>query len=509
MIWELMLLAATVLCLALHYQYERTRNQAFYKRIPPVSNIPFVGCMLVLARFQPDNLHLKFQEFVSRFGKSFCALLLRDLMVVTADPRYVEELLSSQKHIQKNQLYWLLRDWLGEGLLLSYDRKWQVMRKIITPTFHFNILEQFVDVFERQSRVLVQKLSTLADGATTVDIYPHVGLMTLDVIAETAMGVCVHAQQDSKSDFVQAVNDVTNIVATRFIRPILVFPRLFKLLRPQQYEKQMEGIRIMHRFTEQIIEERRTALQNKYNTSTESAVNPEMLDIGLKPRMALLDVLLQSTTTDGQPLTDAQIRDEVNTFMFEGHDTTTSAISFCLYLLSRHPDCQRVLFEEIHNHFGTDTSRPIKYSDVQHLTYLNCVIKETLRLYPPIPVIGRWLKEELVLPDVTLPPRTNVLILLWQILRDPDVYTEPERFWPERHLENNERANVFSNIPFSAGPRNCIGQRFAILEMRTAIVQVLRHYELMAFGVPIQPSIKIVLRSKSGVNVGLKRRAYV
>lgn len=113
--------------------------------------------------------------------------------------------------------------------------------------------------------------------------------------------------------------------------------------------------------------------------------------------MALLDVLLQSTTTDGQALSDAQIRDEVNTFMFEGHDTTTSAISFCLYLLARHPECQRVLFEEIRNHFGTDTSRPIKYKDVQHLTYLNCVIKETLRLYPPIPVIGRWLKEELVL----------------------------------------------------------------------------------------------------------------
>lgn len=118
--------------------------------------------------------------------------------------------------------------------------------------------------------------------------------------------------------------------------------------------------------------------------------------------MALLDVLLQSTSTDGQPITDAQIRDEVNTFMFEGHDTTTSAISFCLYLLSRNADCQRVLFEEIRNHFGTDTSPPIKYSDAKNLTYLNCVIKETLRLYPPIPVIGRFLKEELVLREYSM-----------------------------------------------------------------------------------------------------------
>ncbi|XP_054731143.1 cytochrome P450 4ae1 isoform X1 [Anastrepha obliqua] len=505
MIWELLL--ATLLLIFLYDYYTRMRNQEFYKRIPLVSKIPLVGCILVLARFQPDNLHSKFQEFVTRFGKSFCAPVIRGLMVVTADPRYVEELLSSQKHIQKNQLYWLLRGWLGNGLLLSHGQKWQMMRKIITPTFHFKILEQFVDVFEQQSRVLADKLAEFADGATTVDIYPHVGLMTLDVIAETAMGVCVNAQRNSKSDFVQAVKDVTNIVATRFIRPVLAFPRTFKLLRPQQFEKQMEGVETMHRFTEKIIEERRLLLQNKISTNAE-AFGPDADDIGLKPRMALLDVLLQATTNSGQPLTHTEIRDEVNTFMFEGHDTTTSAISFCLYLLSRHVECQRELFDEIRGHFGDDTSRPIKYSDLHNLTYLNCVIKEVLRIYPPIPVIGRWLKEELVLPDVTLPPRTNVLILLWQILRDPDIYAEPERFWPERHLMSNVRASAFSNIPFSAGPRNCIGQKFAIFEMRTVVVQVLRHYELLPIGAPVQPSIKIVLRSKTGVNVGLKPRVY-
>uniref|UniRef100_W8BKP5 Cytochrome P450 4ae1 n=1 Tax=Ceratitis capitata TaxID=7213 RepID=W8BKP5_CERCA len=304
-----------------------------------------------------------------------------------------------------------------------------------------------------------------------------------------------------------SLSSVTNIVATRFIRPILAYPRFFKLLRPQQYEKQMGGIEIMHTFTERIIEERRVALQNKSNSKS-AAIHSELAENGIKQRMALLDVLLQSTTTDGQPLTDAQIRDEVNTFMFEGHDTTTSAISFCLYLLSRHTDCQRTLFEEIRAHFGDDTKRPIKLCDLQNLNYLNCVIKEALRLYPPIPVIGRWLKEELILPDVTLPPRTNVLILLWQILRDSDVYEDPERFWPERHATANERANPFSNIPFSAGPRNCIGQKFAIFEIRTVLVQVLRHFELLPMGAPVEPSIKIVLRSKSGVNMGLKRRVY-
>jgi len=118
------------------------------------------------------------------------------------------------------------------------------------------------------------------------------------------------------------------------------------------------------------------------------------LDGGSKRKMALLDVLLRSKL-NGEPLTDTQIRDEVNTFMFEGHDTTTSAISFCLYLLSRNPNVQEKLYIEIKNHFGLNLDRSITYADLNNLPYLNNVIKEALRIYPPIPAIGRWLEEEM------------------------------------------------------------------------------------------------------------------
>ena len=121
--------------------------------------------------------------------------------------------------------------------------------------------------------------------------------------------------------------------------------------------------------------------------------NTFLIDLGIKKRQALLDVLLQSSI-NGQPLTDVQIRDEVNTFMFEGHDTTTSATSLCLYLLSRHPKIQQKLFHEIHAHFGDNLARPVTYRDLQELNYLNCVVKESLRLFPPIPAIGRRLKED-------------------------------------------------------------------------------------------------------------------
>lgn len=115
--------------------------------------------------------------------------------------------------------------------------------------------------------------------------------------------------------------------------------------------------------------------------------------MGLKKRMTFLDVLLQSTI-DGQPLSNEDIREEVDTFTFEGHDTTTSGLSSALYMLSRHPKVQQKVFEEIVKIFGANTEKPARISDLQELKYMECVIKETLRLFPPVPLIGRETTED-------------------------------------------------------------------------------------------------------------------
>lgn len=102
-----------------------------------------------------------------------------------------------------------------------------------------------------------------------------------------------------------------------------------------------------------------------------------------------------------------------------------------------------------------------------------------------------------------------MVVLLWQLLRDEAIFTDPLVFQPERHLgEEAPRLSPYSYIPFSAGPRNCIGQKFALLEMKTMVTKVIRHYQLLPMGADVEPSIKIVLRSKSGVNVGLRPRLY-
>ena len=130
--------------------------------------------------------------------------------------------------------------------------------------------------------------------------------------------------------------------------------------------------------------------------------------------MALLDVLLQATTPDSKPLSNEDIREEVETFMFEGHDTTTSGISFCLYTISRHPEVQAKLFAEIRQVIGDDTAKPVTQRDLQDLKYLDCVIKETMRMYPPVPIIGRYFKEDAEISKflVSISKKLNLILIL-------------------------------------------------------------------------------------------------
>ena len=123
-------------------------------------------------------------------------------------------------------------------------------------------------------------------------------------------------------------------------------------------------------------------------------------ELGIKKRMALLDVLLQSTV-DGKPLTNSDIREEVDTFMFEGHDTTTSAICFSLYAISKHPEVERKIYEELQLVLGGREKKDegLKYSDLGELKYLELVIKEVLRMYPPVPMFGRRTEEDFELSE--------------------------------------------------------------------------------------------------------------
>jgi len=144
-------------------------------------------------------------RMIAQYGKNIKMNMMGERGFMTADPKMIEAIMSSQQTIQKNNLYGLLVNWLGDGLLISKGKKWFRRRKIITPAFHFKILEDFVEVFDQQSAVMVQQLYDRADGKTVINMFPVACLCAMDIIAETAMGVKIDAQLQPQFSYVQSV----------------------------------------------------------------------------------------------------------------------------------------------------------------------------------------------------------------------------------------------------------------------------------------------------------------
>ncbi|XP_055603019.1 cytochrome P450 4C1-like [Uranotaenia lowii] len=166
---------------------------------------PLLGNALTFVNKSPPDFFLEIQKIVREAGKCFRLWLGPEMLIIVTDAKITETILSSQQFIEKSGEYDFIRPWLGEGLLTSSDRKWRRHRKIITPTFHFKILEKFVEVFDRQSNIFIDQLRQNAAGGKCFDVFPLVTLYALDVICESALGTLVNAQIHSDSDYVKAV----------------------------------------------------------------------------------------------------------------------------------------------------------------------------------------------------------------------------------------------------------------------------------------------------------------
>ena len=237
---------------------------------------------------------------------------------------------------------------------------------------------------------------------------------------------------------------------------------MFKKLKLGIEHDQVLGV--LHEFTKNVILER---IKSKGKMKK------------ISRRMAFLDVLMHAKTEDGQELSLEDIQEEVDTFMFEGHDTTAAAMTWATYLIGRHPEVQRRLHDELDAVFGDDETRPVTMEDVRKLEYLEQVIKESLRLFPSVPFMGRVTTEDCEVNGHFIPKDTEIVVYVYRIHHNPDVWDDPETFNPDRFAtENSTGRHPFAYIPFSAGPRNCIGQRFALLEEKVILSQLLRNFTI-------------------------------
>ncbi|KAH3871404.1 hypothetical protein DPMN_034604 [Dreissena polymorpha] len=475
----------------------------------PVS-LPLIGNVHQLRR-NPKDFTRQLFEFMKEYShlKVFRLLIGGHPLILVCSPEEAEPLMNSTKHLDKASDYNFLHPWLGTGLLTSTGDKWKSRRKLLTPTFHFKILNDFVSVFNDQSKVLLEKMRGLADGKTTVNVFNDITLCALDIICETAMGRSVNAQLNSDSDYVQAVYRASEYTFIRQRSPWLWPDFLFRLIGPGK--KYDESLNILHSFTEKVIKERQHEFWKRYDQNKditmEQLLSEQDLSMGQKQRLAFLDMLL-CTSSEGKRLSFLDIREEVDTFMFEGHDTTAMASNWALHLIGTDVSVQKKVHEELDAIFG-DSERDATMDDLKEMKYLECCIKEALRMRPSVPVFGRSLTEDIVIRGVPLEKGTSVLIVPAAIHSLEDIYPDPETFDPDRFLPVNcVSRHPFAYIPFSAGPRNCIGQKFALLEEKVILSNIFRNFSVKSMQKldEMCPLAELILRPGEGVKVILTPR---
>ncbi|KFM65253.1 Cytochrome P450 4V2, partial [Stegodyphus mimosarum] len=416
----------------------------------------------------------------------------------------VEMILNHSTQLKKAWFYDLLHPWLGLGLLTSYDTKWKSRRKMLTPAFHFNILHDFLPVMNKESSILVEVLKKHATEKY-VEIVPLITKCSLDIICGTILGAEICAQTEANCPYLNALTKLSSAAFERMQRPWLWRYFVFQMTPIGRSFNQ--NLRTLQDFTSAVIAEKKKEKLEKKRKG-ETPVKEEDTDACHKlKKRALLDLLLDEHINNNS-ITETEIREEVDTFTFEGHDTTSIAICWSLYMIGLHPWVQDKIHEELDSIF-CESNRDVTMDDIKDMKYLECVVKETMRLYPSVPAVAREITEDLEFQGKILPKGATCVVFTYFLHRDPEVFPNPEKFDPNRFLpENSAGRHPFAYVPFSAGPRNCIGQRFAMMEIKTVLSFVLRNYRVRSLDPrdKILVADEIILRPKNGLRIEIKPR---
>ena len=406
---------------------------------------------------------------------------------------YLEPLLRSQQHITKSPDYTLVQEWLGTGLLTSTGKKWKKRRNALTGAFHFTILNDFVDIYKAYAKRLVKHFLSDAISGKAIDVQIPVGLAMLDVICETSMGVKVNALDSFDSEYIRAVSEVKRLLLKRMLNPFIESIYQFTSSGKLFYKH----LSTLHNFTIDIIN-KNISSRNKLSHNKEGNIANSNHPYN-KRKQVFLDILLD--LYDKGEIDIDGIREEVDTFMFEGHDTTSAALSWTLYEIGRHPEIQKKLHDEIDSVSSTDCPLLDK---IRSLKYMECVIKESLRLHPPVPGYGRTLEKDLVIGENVIPLGTAMAISVLSVHMNPAYWDNPSAFLPDRfESEDFLKRNPYCYIPFSAGPRNCIGQKFAMIEEKIFTYYILLNFKIKAIQTPdeLEAGVDLIMHSLNGINI--------
>ncbi|HET9530396.1 MAG TPA: cytochrome P450 [Blastocatellia bacterium] len=361
----------------------------------------------------------------------------------------------------------------GNGLLTSEGDFWLRQRRLAQPAFHRDRISEY-------GKVMADYTEQMLDGwqkGGSLDIHQEMMVLTLRIAVKTLFNV------DAERDVV-LMSALSNELIEMFALQDSSFWLAHNYLPTAAHRRFRKLIERLDRYIFNIIRRRRE----------------EGRDTG-----DLLSMLLQAQDEDGSQMTDRQLRDEVMTLFLAGHETTALALSWTWYLLSQHPEAEARLVTELESALGG--KRP-GVEDLPALGYAEAVVKEAMRLYPPAWGFGRQAIQECEIAGYTVPRGRQLFFFPWVIHRDSRHFEDAEAFRPERWTDERiKRLPRCAYLPFSAGPRVCIGNSFAMMEAVLVLATVARRYRLeLEPGQAIEPWPVFTLRPKQGIRMAIEAR---
>ncbi|XP_043278375.1 cytochrome P450 4c3-like isoform X2 [Venturia canescens] len=441
--------------------WQRTRLIAFASRLPGPRAIPMLGNALEFACKTEDTLD-RIVDICSAYETPFRVWLGPKLYVVVTEPRDYETILGSGKAAYKDTIYRILEPFVGQGLVSGSGPKHRAHRKLIIPMLNNKSLSVYLRYFDRHSRTCADLLEREI-GAGEFDISSYMAHCTIDIMLDTIFGSPGTTQKNDYKELAYWTERMYEIVHARMTKIWLYYDSLFFLTKlGKDHNKGVETIRS---FAENAIV-RKKAEHYEFERGEK---NPE------RPRVMVLEQLIAHVNKFND-MDDVELRDEIYTVFTAAQDTTGVISSFAFLMLGMHPAVQEKVRNEVNAVLGDEA---IDEDHIPKLKYLEMVIRETIRLFPIAPLMVRQLKGDIVLESCTLPEGCSVLMVPFVTHRNPKFWDEPDKFIPERFLpENSEERHHCANVSFSGGPRGCIGQKFAIICLKTIVANVIRRYKL-------------------------------
>jgi len=441
------------------------------KKPPGPKGLPLLGLVFEIRKDPLGTL----QRMAREFGDAVTFSVLGKDRVLLNRPEYIQQLFLLQHgKLHKSALTKMaVQPLLGDGLLISEGDFWRQQRRLAQPAFHKSRVNDYEPTMVECALAQTRRWR---DGETR-NMAEEMMQLTLEVAVQTLFGTSMAGESEK-------IGRSMTFLMRHYLRRARTPWRIPEAWPTPANRIAKHDREYLDSLVYRIIEERKKET---------------------RPRKDLLSMLMAAMNEDGSRMTAKQLRDETMTLFLAGHETTALALGWTWYLLGENPQAEAKLHQELDT---TLHGNPATVADLERLPYLHAVVRESLRLYPPAYMMARANVTPVAIGEYEIPAGTTILSSQWVTHRDARYFEEPEAFRPERWLDGlEERLAGGTYYPFGDGPRRCIGQGFALLEIALAIAAIAQKFRFtLTADARIEVEPLITLRPRYGIPMRIQAR---